>query len=418
MRWAWLWALGVLAGCSDDDLLSSQLRGTESGVVVLKTTTPMGLLAFRHEDDPRWKVYPSEAATEIAVDVHGPYRALFVCEEAPGFTIIIEIARTLDDERRFEHACLYPLPTHRVFGTLTDPNAWLALQFQQGFTFEPDGFFEMIVEEGVRDLLLFPDFDATAIAVRRDLAIFEDLDLGAIDVAQERPTPMERRSFKAINPAPEESLSASIGLHVRGTSIFMGSGKGLQDVLLIPQAILRPTDRQRVELRAFTRGTPGNPMERQVRTVLRESSAAPSEIVFPEGMAGVAFERASTAIAATWSSLPPSFNLALARSSGSDVGFIAQLVEASRAFVEATDPMRLVFDLSDVPGFKPEWHPQPDSTFDAWELNAFLNGDAVEVTESRTSATPDAGALQTRWPLAYADAKRRMAVHRAVVPGR
>lgn len=404
MRWAWLWVLGALVSCSDGTALSSPLRRAESGVVVIKALTPMSLLAFRHEDDLRWKIFPSSRATEVEVDVHGPYRVLFVCEEPQGgttFTIVGEAARTLDDERMVELLCSLPLPTHRVFGTLTDVNARLVLQFQEGFGLEPDGFFEMVVQEGVRDLLMFPHFESTAIAIRRDLEIFDDLDLGAIDVPAENPVPLERRSFTATNPASTETLSASSDLSVGGTSAFLGSGQGLKNIPLAPREILRPSDRQVIEFVAFRPDGPGNPRQRQVRTVRRESSEAPSEIVFPEGMEDVVFERPTTGITATWSSIPFGSHLVLLRSTASGSGSVFLFVDASRAFMDATDPTRLVLDLSDVPGFKPEWYPRPDSSFDTWKLNAWLGSDSVEVAESRSSTAADARALSAPLPLAH-----------------
>lgn len=357
IKTSWLWIFFVLVSCSDEPPVGE--------AVVIKVSTPHALVAFRNEGERSWQTLPHSRAADVEVRASGAYQVLFVCERGKVLRIIA-YARTLDDERAIDHACDSDVPDqHLVFGRMSQPDTWLALDFAttlSGTT--PEWSFSLDSRSGIRDLAILsgtwpvPD----AIAVRRDIEITGDLDLGLIDIAQNDLIPLERRSILVANAMPGEELVANVALALTGTLTVLADGStALEDLPFSPQAILRPTDRHRVQLTGSVRsGIPGHRIE-QVRTSDYEASTAPSALVLPEPIGAVVFERDATAISAAWTSLPPDSDVSLHTISfTAPIESVTYSLYASHSFIEAADSMHLALDLGGVPGFKREWHLEPN----------------------------------------------------------
>lgn len=370
-----------------------------TGVTVV-TGVPPALIAFRDEASATWKTPTSTSTGTFALDVTGPYRVVVACEgSSTRRTFIVQYARTLDDERTLQHPCQLPAtrPLHVRGQMLQSGEVFLGFT-GRGQTAAPWSF-DLAAAAGTYDFLaLFGDLSHSfdQIAIRRDVAITGDLDLGAIDAAQEHAQAMVATQFTATNLAADESLMSTVLLHAGNTRAALATfvqPESAWQVGLVPFAALRATDTQDVELFASSSTSdPDQLRDRNLTRRAREGGSTSITLMDPPGQ--TTFESTADRLVATWASLPLADEIDVSRISFSTdfSQFASHDLLISRAFLAATGITSATLDVSDVPGFRPEWRHDPtfDQMFGLTAFRGTLPDDAAvaEVTQPVPAPAP------------------------------
>lgn len=335
--------------------------------ITIRTGEPPALIAFRDEAATEWKTPAAIGTGMFEIEVAGPYRVVVVCEGSGRLTFVAQFLRAPADERVIEHPCgpVRNVPFH-VRGQMMQEGEVFLGGFGIGRSPAP-WTFDLPAAAGTFDFVEFfgsltTGFDQ--IAIRRDMAITGDLDLGTIDVAQEHALALVPTQFTGPDLDPDEMLSSNVFAHLGNTSvstIAFDQPAVAWDVRLLPDAALRPTDTQDVDL-AATISTLTEPMRQRTRSIRRRVRAGgQTSVMLMEPLGSIAFETTADRLVATWASLPSYDELDLSRESFSNdfSRFVVHDLVLSRAFVDTVGATRATLDLTDVPGFRPEWRHDP-----------------------------------------------------------
>ena len=405
----------VAAACGDGD--GRGTGGPDGGTqmvprVTVVTGVSPALIAYRQEGDSAWKTPASPSTGTFELEVAGPYRVVVVCQ-ASHSTFVVQYARTLDDERTLEHPCEHTgtFPLH-VRGQMLQSGEVFFGGAGRGQSVAPWSF-DLPASAGTFDFLAFfgtlgRGFDE--IAIRRDVAIAADLDLGTIDVAQEHTQALVPTRYTATNLAADESLSSSVSLQSGNTFVFTDvftHPEPAWQVNLVPQAALRATDTQYVQLVASSSST-GDPVQQRMRSITRRArDDGSTSVTLMEPVGQTTFVATADRLVATWASLPACDEIDVSRVSfSSDFSqFVSHDLLLSHAFLAGAGTTTTL-DLSDVPGFRPEWRHDPalDQVFG---LDAFLGTfpeDAMAEVRQDLAAPAEAASFAPR----RADAQRAM----------
>jgi hypothetical protein len=370
-------AAGPDAGADGTGTGSDSGSGTPHVTVV--TGVAPALIAFREEASAAWTTPTSTSTGTYELPVTGPYRVVVVCGGSTRSTFVAEYARTLDDERRIDHACsaAQDFPFH-VTGQMLQEGEVFFGATGRGQSMAP-WTFDLRAKAGTFDFVAFfgslgSRFDQ--IEIRRDIAITGDLALGTIDVAQEHTQALVSTTFTASNPDPAEFLSSDLMLQSGNTFAVTSLFDQLAwQVGLVPDAALRATDTQDLQLSAQTSDAS---MQTHFRALLRRvHDGGSTAVVLPDPMGQTAFATTADRLTATWTALPAHDEIDLWRQSfTSDFSsFIFHDLLFSRAFLVATGATSATLDLSDVPGFRAEWRHDPT-------LEQFVGLDAFRTASS------------------------------------
>jgi len=346
-------AVVLAMGCSDGTM---RIPGTLQGPVIsLRATQAPALLAFRYEDADAWQIFTG--ATTVDVAIAGPYRVAVVCRSSAtsGTVQIRELARTPDDGDTLELGCGPAPAPFLVTGELQD-TADIALGLASTST--SSGAFEMLSTPGTFDLVvltgdLFNGYDGAAI--RRDVPVTGDTSLGELDLAHEGRVATTATTLGATNLAAGERLSVSGVLDTGTTQVWLALGvfDNPTVVPLLPNAALRATDHQRVQVSAS--GTTPGGLTSSRRVTRDYHIGDPTAFTLPEPLGPVAVDLATYRLSATWTSLPAYDTLSVARQSFAEHRFRSHQLTLTRSFIEAFSLTSATLDLRDVPGIDDDW---------------------------------------------------------------
>jgi hypothetical protein len=341
--------------------------GAGGSRVTIRTGEPPALIAFRDEAATEWKTPAATGTGMFEIEVAGPYRVVVVCEASSRFTFVAQYLRTPADERVIEHLC-GPEPTFpfHVRGQMLQEGEVFLGSFGVGRSPGP-WMFDLRAVAGTFDFVAFfgsltTGFDQ--VAIRRDMAVTGDLDLGTIDAAQEHALALVSAQLTAPNLDPDEMLSSHVFAHLGNTSIStmaFDQPATAWNVRLLPDAALRPTESQDVDL-AATISTLTEPRRQRIRSIDRRVQAGgQTSFMLMEPLGSIAFETTADRLVATWAALPSYDELDLSRESFSNdfSRFLIHDLVLSRAFVDTVGATRATLDVTDVPGFRPEWRHDP-----------------------------------------------------------
>ena len=331
--------------------------------VKVVTGAPPVLIAFREEAGAEWKTPAGGEDGAYEFEVSGPYRVVVVCTDTGD--AVAEYARTPADALVIDHRCgsrEFPL---RVRGEMLESGEVFLGGFGRGQSQAP-WTFALKAAAGTDDFVAYfgsltTGFDR--IAIRRDVAITGDLELGTIDAAQEDTHPLVATRFTASNLDPAEVRMSNTFLQSGNTNAITGlfnHPDQAWQIPLVPDDVLRTSDRQRVQLSADL--SPSDSPQRRFRAVLRAAHAGESmEVAMMAPLGATTFETTADRVTATWASLPDYGGLDLWRESfSSDFSrFVIHDLLITRAFVEAVGATSSALDFSDIPGFRPEWRHDP-----------------------------------------------------------
>jgi hypothetical protein len=200
------------------------------------------------------------------------------------------------------------------------------------------------------------------------VAITGDTQLGALDMSREIMRPLVTKTFSPRNFEPGEQTYSTTRLYA-GNTIAVVDASFLEDrpsweARLAPDGALQAADHQVVSLSARMEVPVGAISQIRYRNVRREvRENVPTQVSLPERVRGASFEVAADRLAATWESLPEHDELVLARDSMSDDGdsVVSHEVAFSASHITAAGATSIALDLTDVPGFRAEWHQPPAS---------------------------------------------------------
>jgi hypothetical protein len=388
----------LAVGCGDPDPVKPA-----PALITVTTTDPPTLIAFRDEATG-WRSVAVGAATTFELEVAGPYQVVVVCETTsdtePRSIGVVHYARTPDDERTIDDGCeTRPYP-YTVSGRMAELGEVSLENSSFGVTGAiPEWDFELPSRAGTFDLVaLYGDLAVafSHIAIRRDVAVTSDTDVGLLERSAENAQPLVPATFSATNLQPGESTSAFIRLDTRGTITLIQSRSARtgRATAFVPDTVLIPTDRQRIQM---TASMPSSDAVSQIysRGVSRDVRAGdPTSLTLPEPMGPVAFALSPLRLVATWSTLPDHDTLTLLRVNSGGASLLGAFHEITltRNFLEATGATNAIIDLTDVPGFSPEWH--FDARFDQTRmLTAELRTSVSEtVSSSAIESTPGSAA--------------------------
>jgi hypothetical protein len=344
--------------------------GSDGGVqapprITVVTGGSPALIVYREEATTEWKTPASPSTGRFEFEVTGPYRVVVVCAGEHS-AAVTQFAQTPDDERTIEQPCgsLPEFPFH-VTGQMQQSGAVGFGLFGRGQSNAPWSF-DLPAAAGTFDFLAFFGSLTTGFdhfEIRRDLAVAADLDLGTLDVAQEPAQALVPTRFTASNLAPEESLMSVLDLQSgnTSTSLFVFSHPELAwQVNLVPGAALRATDTQDVQLTATS--SSGTPMQQRDRAVIRRvRDGGSTSVALMDPIGPTTLESTTDRLVATWAALPEHDQIDLFRQSfSSDFSrFVAHDFLLSRGFLAAAGVTTATLDVSDVPGFRPEWGHDP-----------------------------------------------------------
>jgi hypothetical protein len=333
----------------------------------IHTSESVALIAFRDEVSADWKLPAPTSPGVFDIELTGPYRIVIVCENPDNFIEVVEYARTPADERTIDYPCVsegnYPFTVSGEM--LQEGKVFLGL-FGIGRAPAPWEFDVPAAAETFDFVALFGSLTTgfEQVAIRRDLVVSGDVSLGTIDEAQEHAQPLIPTEFTAPNLDPAEIKDGFLLVRARNTvvSVFapIESAPGW-NVRLLPDSVLRPTDRQWVVLSAFTLPSSPSGQQRSRGMTLQVHAGGPTSFPLMDPAGPVTFETTTNRFAATWTSLPSYDELELLRESFSSDSpdFVYHDVVLSRAFVEAVGIATAAVDFTDIPGFKPAWQHDP-----------------------------------------------------------
>ncbi|HEX8110105.1 MAG TPA: hypothetical protein VF516_20385 [Kofleriaceae bacterium] len=343
--------------------------------VTVETGAAPQLLAVRDATSTGWRGVATAGTTAFDLVVSGPYEVVVRC--APRFEGVESVtvyARSPSDPPLLDASCAAPVPPSlTVSGTLVEPGQ-IALGHTGDFSENPDWSFALQLAPGTYDLVLFQDESFSTpeqIALRRDLKLTGDLDLGTLDVAQEPGHAVVETRFAAPSLLPGEQLSPSLELRTATTTAFLPAslelplGKDVPDawrVPLVPDAALRPTDRQTVSLAALSTSTIDGIIHGSLRLAARDIRVGDTAgLTLPEPLAPIAFDMARHRITAAWSSLGNYTDVLLtylSQGSGNLPGRGYALL-LSRNYIEDVGMAGATLDLTGVPGLSEDWQIDP-----------------------------------------------------------
>lgn len=356
--------LAVLAvACGSD--------GEKPTTVMIDTEVPPALIAFRDETATDWQPVTGTSPTKFELRPTGPYRVLVVCELLPtraGQIPSIQInmfGRTPDDGSSIDPVVGLPCSgelSHTVTGTMAvsgqvrlGPGGVTLPSQMPRFTLRTTpGLHDLVVTTG--DTLNGFDW----ISIRRDVEVSSDIELGDV-LADARSVALTTKTFTAQNRRENEGLQSSLTFRTPTTSVSLQSGResGTWNIRLVPESVLRATDRQRVGLFAITSTNAGSPLI-YTRAVSRDiDGGTPEAVTLPEPLGPVTFETTPDRLTATWSTLPPYKNLLLSRIEFGTRRQIIQRVFFTQSFTDAIAATSIELALESIPGFKPEWKLDP-----------------------------------------------------------
>ena len=397
--------------------------GSDSGIpdapmlprIAIRTGEAPALIAYRDEASATWKVPAATAPGAFDFEVAGPYRVVIACADSDGFTAVTQFAQTPADERSIDYPCaLATFPFH-VRGEMLQEGEVFLGSFGRGKSPAP-WTFDLPAAAGTFDLAAFFGSLTTGVdqvVIRRDLNVTGDMDLGTIDIAQEHPQAMVPIELTAPNLDPTEELEALLRGEVGHTrvSLFSFDHPALAWRLRrLPDSVLRPTDRQTVNLMASApiSGEPARRRSRMINHPLRAGGA--TSLMLMEPLASVAFETTTDRLVVDWTSLPVFDELAVTRESFADdfSRFVIHDLLVTRNFADAVGIASAALDLTDVPGFKPEWRHDP-ALEQALFFSVSARTSADDVVSSSVSEDlappPPAGQIVARRPV---DAQRAL----------
>jgi hypothetical protein len=393
----------------------------EPTAITVVTNQPPALIAYREEATADWKTPTRPGADRYELEVAGPYRVIVVCEDS-GLVVVVQLARTLDDEHSIELTCREPPgPRFFVHGQMLQPGM---------VTFELSGLvhstapwsFVTFTAAGTFDLVAFSGDESTGFdhfEIRRDITVTADQDLGTIDVAQVPAQALIPTRFTATNLAASESSVAYVELvsgNTHAAALTTTQPEHAWQVGLVPGAALRSTDIQAVHLaaRASLSGQPmsGQPMQQSTREIIRRIRDGGSTLVtLMDAIGPTRFESTADRLVATWASLPECDRIAVSRQSFSSSHFVVQSFRISHAFIASTGTgaTSVALDFTDVPGFRPEWRHDPtlEQEFAVWASRGTSPDDytSSEVAELVPAPSPIGAGTAPRG----IDAQRAMA---------
>jgi len=363
-------ALASPAACSSTSGTSHAPGDSDGNVVSVTTGIPPALLAFRDDLSTDWVGLPVHGATTFDLTTHGAYQVVIACsagDQDPSVTMIL-YGRTADDDPTIKLSCGGGFP-FQVKGEAFEAGEVSLGDSSEGASFT-DWQFDLVAQPGTFDLVMVSRSSTgvpSSIAFRRDLAIVNDTDLGAISLSQGS-QPLVPVSYTIANLQAGESATSSLLLTAGNTEAFVGSLGGSPQGLtaqLVPDAALRPTDRQHLTLAAAT--TDATTSLSHSRALGRDVQVGDSTVwTLPDPIGGVTFDVTADRMTATWSSLPEYDEIELLREGfttdfGPPVTTQVRLHELvlSRAFAEATGATSATLDFHAIPGFKSQWQQDP-----------------------------------------------------------
>ena len=342
-------------------LVAAAACGDEAAQITIETTDPPALVAFRNESSPQWQSLATTGTHTFKVTATGPYRVVVACSSSSAGGAIGEIARTPDDDPVVRYSCQdHPF---RVTGQMQQVGSLAvgsttAINAGTGAPWTVN----LPVAAGSFDIvMMFQDpAGAPRIAIRRDVAISGDTDLGVLDATSENAQAMVPTSFTASGVESGEVRSAFVALYTSNTTALLGLfGPSVSwDVALVPDASLRPTDRQNAVLSAgLVAGS-----QRRFRSVNRDVRIGdiPS-LALPAPLGSVQFEMTADRLAATLPAGTDYDRFILVRQGqlvGSQ-GSFAQTGVFSRSFIDDTAGTGAVLEFGQVPGYRSEWRLDP-----------------------------------------------------------
>jgi hypothetical protein len=342
----------MLPACADSEpgMPGPPAPSPDPQTIRITMALPPALVAFQDGVDTAWQRATMTGPGAFEVEVHLPYIVAVVCTlpmapgDAAGATTFL-IARSLDDPHDLTVPC-DPRPVRRSVSGLVAQAGRVQIADQQARSQTDSWSFELRVPDGTHDLIATT---ADRIAVRRGIAVNGDVVVTSpIDVVQEG-TQLTDVGFRIENAAPEEILTATVGLETVATSrqalVYIGP---ITVAKVIPDSALLATDRQSATLLAQN----GN-ARRGVRRPFRVGGDA--DFTLPAAIEGVQWTVNDGVTAVSWTSLPDldSFE-ALVFGRGASVGFATYSFGLTRRFVSETRIRRIVFD-TDILDYRPEW---------------------------------------------------------------
>jgi hypothetical protein len=361
--------------------------GDKTAHITIETTEPPALVAFRNESSAQWQSLVTQGTSTFHVVATGAYRVVVACSTSSTGGIIAEIARTPDDDPVIQYPCQsgafvvtgqMQQPGAVAIGTTTAINPTTTAPWNFSLP-GPMSSFDLV--------MLFRDpASAPRIAIRRDVALSGDTNLGRLDPATENAQAMVPTSFTASGLASSETRSVTVNLHTASTSAILTAlgAPNTWDAALVPDAILRSTDRENIALLATSiSGT-----QTQFRSVGRDVRVGgATSLALPEPIGSVVFDMTAARLSATLPSTADYDRFALlrqARSTGQ--GTTGQTASFSRSFLEATGGTGAVLELDSVPGYPPDWRFDPASP----QLRQ-----AILIRDSTTGDSTSAGVSQS-----------------------
>jgi hypothetical protein len=358
--WSRLFALSLLSLLS---LPAAACDGEEAEVITVETGNSPALVAYLEEGTAQWQSLVAGEDGKLTFTASGPYRVVIVCEAASGGQASVEVkqyARTPEDGASLEHDCAGGDRPFHLRGQVSLPGvAYFGDLHRAGA--DPDWQLDIPAARGTYDLVMRA---GERIAIRRDIEIAADKDLGSIDLAPASTEALVPMTFTVSNAQQGELISASTRLDTGSTVAILQdamSGSGGWATKLAPESVLQTTDRQTAILSAAVLAATPEAQNRY-RTLQRDVRVgASTSAALPEPLGPVTFEVASDRLTAKWSTLPEHDEVALRWHSITMAGTKDHVVAVSRSFLEATEATSAALELSNIPGFKPEWRHAPAS---------------------------------------------------------
>lgn len=353
---------GGAAGCSDDGGGAPQPRA----VAIELTSAPL-LVSFRDEQSTGWQELPIDGAASLELFPVGRYEVVIACRGS-GERPVVDVAhygRAAADEPLIEHTCLRSARPYSVSGAVNQSGLLAISDLSMGSTSLTGWPFHFEVAPGAYDLLMVRQRDSVGLpdefGVRRDVVVARDLDLGDIDLGQEDLVPMVPLEVSATNHRAGETLSSDVTVNTGTTDGLLSFRLNDWKLSVVPSSALLATDRQSIQLFAFTprdAGT-GQSATRWISRDVRDASAL--QVTLPEPLAPVTFAVEGHTLTATWSSLPDYDELSLYRQSigNRNVAGRSHHISLSRAFMAETRATSLTLDVREVAGFQTEWLHDP-----------------------------------------------------------
>jgi hypothetical protein len=340
--------LWIVTACSNN------APSTPSQKVTIATTTAPALIAFRDGVDAPWQTPVAADVGRYEIEVHGPYTVEDVCADANS-VVILELARTPDDPRDLKMMCSAgPPPLSHVTGTMVQRgDVSLGTAFAYGAL--ANWPFDLAIGDGTFDLMARTSFlggSGDRIVIRRDLAVAGPTTVTPPIDAVKEGVLLVALPLTVTNLLPDEMVKLGAGLTTRstlGATYFDESLPGA--VRVAPDAILLPTDTQRVKVRAN-----GDPDPRFGRSVERTLVPGGSTVfTLPPAFDSLHFAVVNDQLVATWSTVPAYDWLTLEAGRFDGTSSIEHFVEISAGYVAATGIASAVFD-TDPPGYASAWH--------------------------------------------------------------